>query len=87
MCILNIGCAFVYICVLGVFALESNFLFFFFLTEQHFLLAILLAHAKLLPLCPAQVVGAARHPVWARLMLHIGPEDGNSCHTGETNRV
>ncbi|KAG7229423.1 hypothetical protein INR49_012814 [Caranx melampygus] len=50
---------------------------------KHFLLAILLPHAKPLALCLAQVVGAARPPVWARAMLHIGPESGNSCHTDE----
>lgn len=55
------------------------------LTAHYFLLAILSPLAKLLTLCPTQVVGAARPPVWARVMLHIGPEDENSCHTRETN--
>lgn len=58
---------------------------FFFRPAQHFLLAVLLPHAKPLALCLAQVAGAARLPVWARARLHIGPETGNSCHTGETN--
>ena len=68
-----------YVC--GFFPLES------FLNGTALLLAILLPHAKLPALWrPTQVVGPARPPVWARIMLHIGSEDGNSCHTSETNK-
>ena len=70
----------VYICAWVVFAFEK---FFFLSAEQHFLLA---CHARLLALCLTQVVAAARPPVWARFMLHIGPVDRNSCHAAETNK-
>lgn len=64
----------------GAFALESHLS-----TKQHFLLAILPPHAKLLPLFLTQVVGAVMSPVWAHVKLLFGPEDGSSCHTGETS--
>ncbi|KAI9520332.1 hypothetical protein NQZ68_018639 [Dissostichus eleginoides] len=53
-------------------------------TAQNFLLAIPLPHAKLLAL-PSAGGRGCQTPFWARIMLHIGSDEGNSCHTGETN--
>ncbi|KAJ4931156.1 hypothetical protein JOQ06_025454 [Pogonophryne albipinna] len=54
-------------------------------TAQNFLLAIPLPHAKLLAL-PSAGGRGCQTPFWARTMLHIGSDEGNSCHTGETNK-
>lgn len=53
-------------------------------TAQNFLLAIPLPHAKLLAL-PSAGGRDCQTPFWARTMLHIGSDEGNSCHTGEIN--